>query len=51
MMVYFDKVSEGSEKPDNESMRQGRDLENYVAERFCEETGLKVRRKINYFKA
>lgn len=45
MMVYFDKVSEGSEKPDNESMRQGRDLENYVAERFCEETGLKVRRK------
>jgi predicted phage-related endonuclease len=25
-------------------MRQGRDLEEYVAERFCEETGKKVRR-------
>lgn len=29
---------------DNEAMRQGRDLEAYVAERFCEETGLKVRK-------
>ena len=29
---------------DNEAMRQGRDLEDYVAKRFCEATGLKVRR-------
>lgn len=31
--------------PDNESMRQGRDLEEYVAQRFCEATGKKVKRK------
>ena len=30
--------------PDNEAMRQGRDLEDYVAKRFEEETGKKVRR-------
>ena len=29
---------------DNEAMRQGRDLEEYVAQRFTEETGMKVRR-------
>ena len=29
---------------DNEAMRQGRDLEDYVAQRFTETTGLKVRR-------
>lgn len=29
--------------PDNEAMRLGRDLEQYVAERFCEKTGKKVR--------
>ena len=29
---------------DNEAMRQGRDLEDYVARRFMEDTGLKVRR-------
>lgn len=45
IMVYLDKMSEDNQKADNESMRQGRDLENYVAERFCEATGLKVRRK------
>ena len=32
------------EKEDNEAMRQGRDLEEYVARRFTEETGKKVRR-------
>lgn len=42
--VYKDKVSEEIEEFDNESMRQGRDLEEYVARRFMEETGLKVRR-------
>lgn len=30
--------------PDNEAMRIGRDLEDYVAKRFTEQTGLKVRR-------
>ena len=30
-------------------MRLGRDLEAYVAERFCEETGLKVRRSNNMY--
>lgn len=30
--------------PDNEAMRVGRDLEQYVAERFTEATGLKVQR-------
>lgn len=43
--VYHDKISsEIREIDDNESMRQGRDLEEYVARRFTEETGLKVRR-------
>lgn len=42
--VYRDKVSEDTEDSDNESMRQGRDLEDYVAKRFMEATGLKVRR-------
>ena len=42
--VYLDKTSEEIEDNDNESMRQGRDLEEYVAQRFCEVTGKKVRR-------
>lgn len=42
--VYQDKTSEEIMEFDNESMRQGRDLEEYVARRFMEETGLKVRR-------
>lgn len=41
--VYHDKVSEEIEEFDNEAMRQGRDLEEYVARRFSEETGKKVR--------
>ena len=43
--VYADKLGLLPEKEDNEAMRQGRDLEQYVAERFCEVTGKKVRRK------
>lgn len=35
------------ETEDNEAMRTGRDLEQYVAERFCEAAGKKVRRR-NY---
>lgn len=42
--VYQEKVSKDIEDYDNEAMRQGRDLEDYVAERFMEETGKKVRR-------
>ena len=44
MSVYRDKTSEDTSDADNEAMRQGRDLEDYVARRFMEATGLKVRR-------
>lgn len=39
---YFDNFSN-----DTEIMRQGRDFEEYVAQRFCEVTGKKVRKR-NY---
>ena len=39
---YFDPTQK-----DTEAMRQGRDLEEYVAQRFCEATGKKVRKR-NY---
>lgn len=42
--VYYDKITEETEEFDNESMRQGRDFEAYIATRFEEETGYKVRR-------
>lgn len=44
MQVYQDKISEDIEEFDNEAMRQGRELEDYVARRFMEATGKKVRR-------
>ena len=44
MSVYRDKTSEDLSDLDSETMRQGRDLEDYVAHRFMEATGLKVRR-------
>ena len=44
MSVYRDKTCEELSDIDNEAMRQGRDLEDYVARRFMEDTGLKVRR-------
>lgn len=45
MDVYIDKTSEDPpEDFDNEAMREGRDLEDYVAQRFSEASGLKVRR-------
>ena len=44
MAVYQEKVSRDISDYDNESMRQGKDLEEYVARRFMEETGKKVRR-------
>jgi putative phage-type endonuclease len=43
--VYADKIGLKPEQPDNEAMRQGRDLEDYVASRFCEATEKKVRRR------
>lgn len=44
--VYFSKTCEGVDEgaQDNEAMREGRDLEDYVARRFMEASGLKVRR-------
>lgn len=44
MQVYYDKTADEIEDIDNEAMRQGRELEDYVAKRFVEETGKKVRR-------
>ena len=45
--VWADKVGKLPPKEDNEAMRLGRDLEDYVAKRFTEETGKKVRRENN----
>lgn len=42
--VYCDKLGLIQEQPDNEAMRQGRDFEQYVAERFYEAAGKKVKR-------
>ncbi|MCD7996974.1 MAG: YqaJ viral recombinase family protein [Clostridiales bacterium] len=44
MSVYADKISPEINDEDNEAMRQGRDLEDYVARRFMEASGMKVRR-------
>ena len=45
--VWADKLGKLPAKEDNEAMRQGRDLEFYVAQRFSEATGKKVRREHN----
>lgn len=42
--VYCDKKGLVNTEVDNEAVRQGRALEEYVAQRFCEEKGLKVKR-------
>lgn len=44
MSVFRDKTGTDIEEEDKESMRQGRDLEDYVAQRFMEATGFKVSR-------
>ena len=44
LTLYADKKGILPEKEDSERMRLGRDLEEYVAQRFCEETGKKVKR-------
>ena len=43
--VWADKLGKIPPKEDNEAMRLGRDLEDYVAKRFTEKTGKKVRRE------
>lgn len=45
--VYCDKKRLVPEKDETEAMRQGRDLEQYVADRFAEATG-KTTRRCNY---
>lgn len=47
MKVFQDKTSGEVEEQDSEAVRIGHDLEDYVAQRFMEATGLKVR-KSNY---
>ena len=47
MKVFHDKTSKEIRELDSEAVRQGHDLEDYVALRFMEATGLKVRRS-NY---
>jgi putative phage-type endonuclease len=43
--VWADKLGKLPPKEDNEAMRLGRDLEDYVAKRFTEKTGKRVRRE------
>lgn len=43
MKVFYDKNSGDIQEPGSEAIRQGHDLEQYVAQRFTEATGLKVR--------
>ena len=45
--VWAEKLGKLPPKEDNESMRIGRDLEAYVAQRFTEKTGKKLRRENN----
>ncbi|MBE7004421.1 MAG: hypothetical protein E7425_09090 [Ruminococcaceae bacterium] len=40
--VWADKTGRLPDKPDTEAMRQGRDLEDYIARRFMEQTGKRV---------
>jgi len=44
LKVYLDKIGKSEDKETNEAMRQGTDLEQYVADRFVEATGKKVRK-------
>ena len=44
MQVWQDKRTDSTEDIDNEAMREGREFEDYVARRFMEATGKKVRK-------
>lgn len=41
--VWADKLGKTEPVDDNEALRQGRDLEDYVARRFAEKTGKRIR--------
>lgn len=43
--LWADKTGRLPEKEDTEKMREGRELEEYIAWRFCQKTGKKVRRR------
>lgn len=43
--VFLDKTGQAEPQADNYAMKIGRDLEDYVARLFTEETGKKVRRR------
>lgn len=43
--VWLDKLGKAAPVKENEALRLGHDLEEYVARRFCEATGKKVRRR------
>ena len=43
--VWAEKTGRVPERPDNEAMREGRDLEQYVAQRWMEATGKRCRRR------
>ena len=49
--VWADKLCLLPETPDNEAMRQGRDLEDYVARRFAEKTGVKIRHEYHMLRS
>lgn len=49
--VWADKLGLLPETPDTEAMRQGRDFEDYVARRFAEATGKKIRREYNMLRS
>ena len=44
LQVYIDKATETIDDYDSEALRQGRDLEDYIASRFEEETGMRLRK-------
>lgn len=48
--LWADKTGRIPDKDDTEAMRVGRDLEEYVAARFCEATGKKVERQNKIFR-
>lgn len=48
--LWVEKTGKLIDKEDNEAMRQGRDLEEYVARRFTEETGKQVEVEPNVIK-
>lgn len=51
MNVFYDKTSEELSDFDNEAIRQGRDLEEYVARRFMEQTGKRVYRSNKMYRS